>query len=89
MKIEDFAVPERDRKALGARLAEARKSARLTQEEAAEFLNVSKMLISQWEHGLRNVPPERMPLLAKLYGDVDLVWLILGPVPPREPEGLA
>ena len=37
----------------GDRIAELRKQARLTQEQLAEKLFVSRELISKWEHGVR------------------------------------
>jgi transcriptional regulator with XRE-family HTH domain len=76
-----MAQSQDDRKALGARLASARKLAGLTMEEAARRLTergypISKQGLGHWESG-RNLPDALwLRRLAKLYGTTldALVW---------------
>jgi transcriptional regulator with XRE-family HTH domain len=76
-----MAHEEDERKALGARLASARKLASLTMEEAAQVLThkgypITKQGVGHWESG-RNVPDAIwLRRLAKLYNTTldALVW---------------
>ena len=69
-----------DRAEIAARFAEARKSAGLTQQAAADFLKVSKGLVGQWETG------ETLPGAQNLIKASDLYqrrpnWLMTGQGP--------
>ncbi len=44
---------------LGARIAEFRKGAAVTQVQLAETLNVSQQTVASWEVGRRGVPSQR------------------------------
>ena len=50
------------------RFAAARKKAGLTQNEAAEKLNISGASVCQWETGECLPNAKRLPQIAKLYG---------------------
>ncbi len=52
-------------KQLGARIAEFRKSAAITQVQLAETLNVSQQTVASWEVGRRGVPVATLPALAR------------------------
>src|SRR5260370_13488628 len=61
--------PERiDPKALGQRLAEARKARGLTQEEAAQHLGCSRPTLIAIEKGERRAKPAELVNLAAFYG---------------------
>lgn len=49
------------------KLRAARKSANLTQQEAAQLLNVDQTAISQWETGLTMPRTDKLPDIAKIY----------------------
>ncbi len=57
-----------DPRLLGARLQEARKARRLTQERVAEELGLKRTTVVAIEKGDRRVRPEELMLLADLYG---------------------
>ncbi len=48
-------------KQLGARIAEFRKSASITQVQLAETLNISQQTVASWEVGRRGVPVATLP----------------------------
>lgn len=48
-------------------LKEARKSAGLTQSEAANSINVVQSTICHWEQGLKVIPLDKLRKLSKLY----------------------
>jgi transcriptional regulator with XRE-family HTH domain len=50
---------------LGARIAEFRKSATITQVQLAETLSVSQQTVASWEVGRRGVPVATLPALAR------------------------
>ena len=52
-------------KQLGARIAEFRKSAAITQVQLAETLSVSQQTVASWEVGRRGVPVAILPALAR------------------------
>jgi transcriptional regulator with XRE-family HTH domain/Zn-dependent peptidase ImmA (M78 family) len=64
---------------LGTRLTEARERRRLSQEEVAGLLGVSRVLVSHWERGQRRPSEQMLERLAQIYG-VTLAELL-------EPEG--
>lgn len=67
----DFA----ERRELGARLRQARKSADLTLEAVGEAIGIERQSVSAWENG-RNYPTgDRLKKLASLYG-VSIDWLL-------------
>lgn len=53
---------------LGARIAELRKAAGITQVEMAEILGVSQQTITAYEVGRRRMAISALPILAKLFG---------------------
>jgi Zn-dependent peptidase ImmA (M78 family)/DNA-binding XRE family transcriptional regulator len=59
---------ELDPHAIGQRLSAARKARGITQEEAAEFLGVSRPTLSATERGTRLPVPEEIVRLARYYG---------------------
>lgn len=52
-------------KAFGARIAEFRKAAAITQVQLAETLGVSQQTVASWEVGRRGVPIATLPALAR------------------------
>ena len=67
-------------KGMGERLAEARKSAGLTQSNVAEKLNVTTQSVSAWECGTSAPDLDKLPELASLYR-VTTDWLLTGKLP--------
>lgn len=61
-------------------LAEARRQSGLSQQEAAEALDVSRQAVSRWETGAAAPSTENLVELARLYG-VTLDALVNGPAP--------
>lgn len=55
-------------KAMGARIAAARKSSSMTQVQLAEAMSVSQQTVASWEVGRRGVPVSLLPLLARTLG---------------------
>jgi transcriptional regulator with XRE-family HTH domain len=55
-------------KAMGARIAAARKDSSLTQVQLAEAMHVSQQTVASWEVGRRGVPVSVLPLLARTLG---------------------
>jgi len=55
-------------KALGARIAELRKSADMTQQQLADLLGLSQQHVASYEVGRRRVAVSMLPLLAKALG---------------------
>lgn len=55
-------------KELGARLARAREERKLSQEEVADVLGVSRVLVSHWERGERRPPEQVLERLSVIYG---------------------
>lgn len=53
---------------LGARLVEAREARRLSQEDVAGVLRVSRVLVSHWERGQRRPSEQVLERLAQIYG---------------------
>ena len=50
------------------RLKELRKAKKLTQEELAKEIGVSKITILRWENGERQIKPDKVQLLADYFG---------------------
>jgi len=50
---------------LGARIAELRKGADITQVQMAELLRVSQQTINSWEVGRRRIPVSALPAIAR------------------------
>ena len=64
------------RKAIGARLQEARETIpRLSREAVAEACGVSRTTIYNWEKGFYFPSPERIQILIRLYG-VTANWML-------------
>lgn len=55
-------------KAMGARIAEARKGSNITQVQLAETMGVSQQTVASWEVGRRGVPVSVLPPLARTLG---------------------
>lgn len=53
---------------IGERLRILRERKELTQSEVAEYLQTSQSYYAQYERNARQIPFERIILLAKLYG---------------------
>jgi transcriptional regulator with XRE-family HTH domain len=70
-------------KQLGARIAEFRKSAAITQVQLAETLNVSQQTVASWEVGRRGVPVATLPALARTLS-VSIENLIGEKAPPSK-----
>lgn len=70
---------------LGPRLAEAREARRLSQEEVAEVLGVTRVLVSHWENGKRRPSEAVLERLAQIYG-VQLLALLQPGDLPNESE---
>ena len=54
--------------ALGAQLARARDARKLSQDDVAALLNVSRVLVSHWERGQRQPSAQVLERLAEIYG---------------------
>jgi transcriptional regulator with XRE-family HTH domain len=52
-------------KALGARIAELRKSADMTQQQLADLLGISQQQVASYEVGRRRVPVSVLPAIAR------------------------
>ena len=52
----------------GTRIKQAREDLRLTQEQLAEQLDVSRQAVSKWENGSSEPSTANLMALAKLYG---------------------
>src|SRR6185437_6779500 len=70
-------------KQLGARIAEFRKSATITQVQLAETLKLSQQTVASWEVGRRGVPIATLPALARALS-VSIENLIGGKAPPSK-----
>ncbi len=68
-------------RSLGARIAEFRKNAAITQVQLAETLRVSQQTIASWEVGRRGVPVSTLPALARALS-VSIETLIDEKAPP-------
>ena len=68
---------------LGARIAEFRKSAAITQVQLAETLSVSQQTVASWEVGRRGVPVSVLPALARALS-VSVEALIDEKAPPAK-----
>jgi transcriptional regulator with XRE-family HTH domain len=68
---------------LGARIAEFRKSAAVTQVQLAEILNVSQQTVASWEVGRRGVPVATLPALARALS-VSIESLVGEKAPPSK-----
>jgi transcriptional regulator with XRE-family HTH domain len=55
-------------KALGTRIADARKSSGLSQVQLAATMGVSQQTVASWEVGRRGVPVASLPALARALG---------------------
>src|ERR687883_645976 len=52
---------------LGARLVQARQARRLSQDDVAAVLGVSRVLVSHWERGQRQPSEQLIERLAQIY----------------------
>ncbi len=84
---DDNDVPGPRPQDLGPRLLEAREARRLSQQDVADVLGVSRVLVSHWERGERRPSEQVLERLARLYG-IDLATL-LDPHAALPPEDLA
>jgi transcriptional regulator with XRE-family HTH domain len=66
---------------LGARIAEFRKDAAITQTQLAKTLDVSQQTVASWEVGRRGVPVATLPALARALS-VSIEGLIDEKAPP-------
>lgn len=66
---------------LAMRLAEARKSKKLTQAQVAEKLDISFQAVSSWERGETAPEIDKLVDIAGLYG-ISLDWLLTGEIEP-------
>ena len=55
-------------KALGTRVADARKARNLTQQDLADHLGVAQQTYAQYESGIRRIPASMLPKLAHHLG---------------------
>ena len=55
-------------KAMGVRIAGARKGSNITQAQLAETMGVSQQTVAAWEVGRRGVPVSSVPALARALG---------------------
>ena len=55
-------------KALGSRIASARKAQRLTQQQLADQLGIAQQTLANYEAGLVRFPASTLPLLGQLLG---------------------
>lgn len=69
---------ERRRTAIGARLKQARKEKRLTQEGVAEKLGLTRLSVIKHEEGAYEITDEKLARYAELYGKT-LHWIRYGP----------
>ena len=81
----DSAADGQPQSSLAARLRAARVAAGLTQQAAADALGVSRPLLVAMEKGAREVRPEELLVLARLYGRS--VHELARPAPPLEAFG--
>lgn len=65
------------RREIGKRLKEARKAAKLSQEEVAASLKVKRQAVSSWESGETMPEAQKWYRLGIVYG-VSLDWLVYG-----------
>ena len=66
-------IPSIDPEHLGRRLAEARKSRGITQQDAANHLQCSRPTLIAVEKGTRVAKPEEIVALAALYGPMGIL----------------
>lgn len=78
IKDEDFA------KAMGQRIAAARKDLKLSQVQLAARLDVPQQTLAHYEVGRTRVPIELLPRMAEVL-DVSLDELLIGQPAPRNP----
>lgn len=72
-------------KAMGARIASARKVQRLTQQQLADQLGISQQTLAHYEVGRLRVPASMLPDLAQIL--TITVDELLGQGKPKEPKG--
>ena len=68
-------------KALGARIAELRKNADMTQQQFADLLGISQQQVASYEVGRRRVPVSALPSIARALA-VSIEELIGEPAKP-------
>jgi len=66
--MQQHILEELDPRTIGSRLQEARKTRGLTQQDAADALQIARTTITAIEKGERRLRPEELIQLAKLYG---------------------
>lgn len=80
MKTKDDAFFQ----ALGARVAQARKQAGLTQVQLAERLGVAQQTLAHYEVGRARIAADLLPILGDIL-DVSIDELLTGQTSPRRP----
>tara|TARA_B100001964_G_C14001163_1_gene495040 strand:- start:276 stop:650 length:375 start_codon:yes stop_codon:yes gene_type:complete len=70
-------LPKIRKQEIGMRVRAVRKSLRLEQTELAKNMGVSQAIISQYEHGLTEIPLSFLEYLKKKHG-VSSDWVIFG-----------
>ncbi len=77
-------MTEEWKSSVGERLLQIRNEKRMTQEELAEYLNVSRQSVSKWELNKTMPDVEKLMQLSELY-DVTLDYLVKGVEEKEEP----
>lgn len=65
------------KKSVGERIRDARKDKKMSQEDLAEAMNVSRQTISNWENGVALPPVGKLDMLSRQL-DIPLTWLLDG-----------
>lgn len=85
MEGQQHVLESIDPEVIGQRLSDARRARRLTQQEAAEALDVARTTITAMEQGVRRPRASELVTLARLYGRQ--VGDLVRPVPNDQPPG--
>ncbi len=72
---------------IGERISQQRKEKKLSQEEVAEALFVSRQAVSKWENDQSSPDTENLIALAKLLG-VEVEYLVSGDMQDERPEAI-
>jgi Zn-dependent peptidase ImmA (M78 family)/transcriptional regulator with XRE-family HTH domain len=67
-RLEGVCTVDTEAEALGAQLARARDARKLSQDDVAALLSVSRVLVSHWERGQRQPSAQVLERLAEIYG---------------------
>jgi len=76
-KLKPIVFPTLDGRAVGRRIARARRELKWRQTDLARFVGVKRLTVANWECGIR-IPPRRnlLKLSVALRRSID--WLLLG-----------